>query len=66
MAKYTKDMPKDVKLVWSGLIAVGIGATIVVAVIPGAILLFAFPQLLFALAFIAVLLIGGYFHGRKQ
>lgn len=66
MGKHTDDMPKDVKVAWSGLIGIGVAATIVIAGIPLAILLTAFPQLLFLFAFLIVLLIGGYFHGRKS
>lgn len=64
MAKYTKDMPKDVKVAWSGLIAVLIACGIVCIGIPAVILIIAFPQLLIPILFVVCLLIGGYIHAR--
>ncbi len=66
MEKHTKDMPKDVKVVWGLGICIAIGATVVVLGIPAVILLIAFPQLWAIIAFLVIVLIGGYISARKR
>lgn len=66
MGKHTEDMPKDVKVVWGMGICIGIGATVVVLLIPLAILLIAFPQLWVVIAFLLIVVIGGYISARKR